>query len=232
MTTKKYKLLKDLPFAKAGTIITQLKDLPFAKAGTIITHNPNDEFISQEFSLHLSEYDLLQKYITNAGWFEPIIKKPKQILKYANGAVMENLEVDQQYYSINSIMAHQELWGNHICDATRCMQRNVFLTQLEAQRALNMQIVQNWLLKKIAEIDANNNWACDWSDINQKKYFLSFDHDFKELDKNVIPNTGKYANREYNSQTNNVYMSEQARDYMMSDEVSLEDFKLFLNVVN
>ena len=227
MTTKKYKLLKDLPFANAGVILDRNEyNCWFA---------PNaDDFSWYREKNQVGENlrDFLDKLKDNTDWFEPIIKKPKQILKYANGAVMENLEVDQQYYSINSIMAHQELWGNHICDATRCMQRNVFLTQLEAQRALNMQIVQNWLLKKIAEIDANNNWACDWSDINQKKYFLSFDHDFKELDKNVIPNTGKYANREYNSQTNNVYMSEQAKDYMMSDKVSLEDFKLFLNVVN
>ena len=214
MTTKKYKLLKDLPFAKAGTIIT---------------HNPNDEFICQEFSLHFSEYDLLQKYITNADWFEPIIEKPKQILKYANGAVMESLEIGDDYFSICGDYLEEWTWEDQTSDLVL---RNVFLTQLEAQRAHGVQLAQNRLLKKIAEIDANNNWVADWGNIDQKKYFLSFDHDFKELDKNFIPNTGKYANREYNSQTNNVYMSEQAKNYMMSDEVSLEDFKLFLGIKN
>ena len=207
MTTKKYKLLKDLPFAKAGTIVKYSSHAE--------EYTTNGQLLST--TEQMTYDDFLQNFLTNADWFEPIIEKPKQILKYANGAVMESLEIGDDYFSICGDYVEEWTWEDQTSDLVL---RNVFLTQLEAQRAHGVQLAQNRLLKKIAEIDANNNWVADWNDQYQQKYRLYFDFDLNEK-------SYKIDQTYYNGAT---YMSEQAKDYMMRDKVSLEDFKLFLGI--
>jgi hypothetical protein len=209
MTTTKFKLLQNLPFAKAGDIFNSQEQ-------TFYFTVPKRSIDSLLSTLDLN-FTLM--HLRNTDWFEPIIEKPKPVLKYENGAVMEPTAITTNYYFIANGFVDEQPWNYESYQEARLLLRNVFLTKQEAQKALDMRLVQNRLLKKIREIDSD--WVCNWSNNSQGKYCLVYDHEESE----------KYYDHSITGQCDQIYMSEQAKDYMMSDQVSLEDFKLFLSII-
>jgi hypothetical protein len=111
-------------------------------------------------------------------------------------------------------------YGNLSCQDINCLlNQNMFLTKEEAEKAIKQKNVFYSLYKKIREIDRENGWICDWSDREQFKYSILWDYEenIKRSDFSRLYNDGK------------IYMSERADNYMMSNAVSNEDFKLFLS---
>jgi nitric oxide reductase large subunit len=96
--------------------------------------------------------------------------------------------------------------------------QNVFLTKESAEKALDVLNTHNRLLKKIMEINAENNWIPDWDDHDQVKYHVFWDNSTQS--KSMYSSTcSQYAS---------VSMCVTAKTYMMSPQVLDEDFKKFL----
>lgn len=98
--------------------------------------------------------------------------------------------------------------------------RSVFITKEEAEAEAEMRNVQDRLLRKIAEIHAEEGWEVDWSDIKQLKYL--FYYDYKEDD--VVWSTFTH------SRYIETVMSKRAKDYI--DSLDLREKKLFLGIKN
>jgi len=147
-------------------------------------------------------------------------KKPSQIF-YENGACVRPLKDGQTYWYINGANDVYECqWNNFNADLNRLANQNLFLSKEYALKALDVMFTHNRILAKIKEIDAENNWKADWSDFNQKKYYVFWDFEHKAK----LSDYSRLYNRA------NIYMSEQSSDWLMSDEVSDSDFRKFLKI--
>ena len=98
----------------------------------------------------------------------------------------------------------------------------MFVTEQARKNAEDVDMTHNRLLTKITEIHAANNWILDWNDTDQMKYWVAWDHacSEKECASNSVFNHG------------NPVMCIQARDFMMSDQVSDDEFKAYLKIYN
>jgi hypothetical protein len=151
-------------------------------------------------------------------------QKPSQLF-YDNGAVVNELEPSEKYWHIGYYGDVCEArWSDRFCSFLSSNQ-NVFLTKEAAEKWLDVKNTHNRLLAKIKQIDAENNWKADWSNANQLKYEVAWNYFSGEF-----CGEKDYSDTPY-FLTGSVYMSEQSKDYMMSDEVSDEDFKKFLLIV-
>lgn len=153
-------------------------------------------------------------------------KNDKKVMKYPNGAVAKALEDGDEYWSIRYyedtlITSHYWNFEGDQYDRAMLKNQNVFKTRKDAEKWLDVLNTHNKLLKKIVEINYENGWVADLENDEQKKYCLYW-------------YTG--GNKEYSVITNERYgdviMSKQAKDYMMSDKVSDEDFKKFLFIID
>jgi hypothetical protein len=167
----------------------------------------------------------MEKEITINGTLYRLVEEPKKaekkVLKYPNGAVVEAPEMYSEYYNIDTPSdVTKYLW---ICDSlelSRLKNQNIFLTKEEAEKALDVELTHDRLLKKIIEINAENDWVADFKNPNQNKYFLYWCNGDRD----------KSWSMQYIRRTGTIYMCEQAKDYMMSDAISGEDFKKFLKI--
>ena len=149
----------------------------------------------------------------------------KKQLFYSNGAVVYPLKDGDTYWCIlgdNFTWTASTAWTDHQVDKYRLNRQRIFLTKESCYNADNVDETHTRLLAKITEIHAANNWILDWTDLDQIKYLLTWDHLYSDK---------AFEWRDRFNQGNPV-MSEQARDYMMSDKVSDEDFKKFLKIYN
>jgi hypothetical protein len=232
-TPRKFKLLKEAPDSKAGSTFT-LNDsgdyyvIDFNDSGDYYVidfdfRKKSDKHFSGElfgWAYHRTAVE------NNPEWFEEVFENTEP-LKYPNGAVVEPPEKGETYWFINSLNdIESTLSHNYEISsfyAKSLANQNVFLTKEEAQKALNQSLVFNQLYKKIQEIDRENNWVCDWNDSQQEKLSLSF----------YWENKSKHCYSTVKNQIQGVvYMSEESAKYMMSDKVSVADFKLFCGIFN
>lgn len=165
---------------------------------------------------------------TNIEFFEEI--KEERILKYPNGALMG---IEGKRQKIFRVILEQELYTKYgllfedsdcidyetysvveeyTSPSTSFISQNCFLTKEEAIKEIEMRNVQDKLLRKIAEIDR------DWNG-EGKKCCLYYYH----TDKICMTSCNK-------TYTPNTSMSEKAKDYMFSDEVSEKERRLFLGI--
>lgn len=144
------------------------------------------------------------------------------ILTYPNGAVVNAPRPGTDYWSISDDgSVFVEGFCSYESDQYRLASQNVFVTEEEAEKALYVESIHNKYLKKIIEINTENNWVADWSNADQLKYYVSWDYKLK----------GKgYSYNTFASIGGVVYMCREAKDYMVSDEVSINDFKAFLKM--
>lgn len=201
MHHKKYRLLKDLPDHKAGEIF-ELNE---------------SHYIAQTADTEGEYGRWPRRYVeNNPDWFEPAMEDEK-ILKYPNGSVVHAPKIIKanpqdlfyidnniyvQKFSLDELKNVLELFINN---------QNVFLTKEEAEKALKVQQDHNRLLKKIIEIDEQSDKEIDWY-----IYWDSMNNCRVAKVKQAILNT------------NQIPMSTQAKDYMMSDAVSDQEIKHFL----
>jgi hypothetical protein len=139
-------------------------------------------------------------------------------MKYPNGAVVK-LEEGEDYFYIDSL---NDIYGTPYGHQYHLQNQNAFLSYEDAKKWRDVKNTHNKLLKKIVKINYENNWVPDWGNKVRAKYFLVWDYLRGQ----------KYHDCNYSERDFHIYMSEQAKDYMMSDKVSDEDFKKFLFILD
>ena len=134
-------------------------------------------------------------------------------LKYPNGAEVYAPDVGSVYHYVGE-NGHIEWtkFADNYKGLYRLNNQNLFLLEETADKASLVKNTHNKLLKKIIEINAGNDWVLNSNKSNG--YYLCF-------------SSGKKFGNCY-AQSLDIYMSEQAKDYMMANAVTLEEFKQFL----
>ena len=143
-----------------------------------------------------------------------------QILKYKNGAVV-HAPVDGTYYwyiNENNIIYFTSYGNDFYEDRARLENKNVFLTKEEAKAYSKRREVFNYLEKQLTIINHENGWVADWSDENQKQYYLCQQANEIYLGAcgDLLINRGAY------------YMCKQAIDWLLCDEVSDNERKIWI----
>jgi len=146
----------------------------------------------------------------------------QQVLKYRNGAVVYAPEHKTLFWYLDLDNAIRSTYYVHVYpkDKKRLEDKNLFLTKEEAEAYLEKLKIYNKLEKKITIINHENNWEADWSD-GENKYYLYLNH----------------ANNEYRytccwrHQQGVYYMCKQAINWLLSDEVSDEERKIWIEGV-
>ena len=216
----KYKLLKDLPSIKKGSIFVY----NFENAS-------NPDFYIIEQGLAFTPFiDFPEQMLKdNPDWFEEIkeleeVEKPKPVLTYRNGALVREPQKETTYGYIVDLIEKQvgeAKWTGSDFDFDNLAKQNCFLGYMAIDLALDNALIYNRIYKRIKEIDFENDFVCDFKDINQKKYFVyyNFEIDCKDYD---------YHSQYQLQYQGLIYMSEEAIDWLISNEVTIDDFKIFI----
>jgi hypothetical protein len=142
-------------------------------------------------------------------------------LKYKNGAVVHAPVDGTRYWCIdvdNTIDGISYI--NDFYDRARLQSKNVFLTLKEAEAHQSRVEIYNKLEKQITIINHENDWVADWSKDKQAKYFLvEWGDEFVKQQTKIVKYLGLYA------------MCEQAIDWLLSDEVSDNERKIWIEGV-
>jgi hypothetical protein len=168
----------------------------------------------------------MKKITINQGEYtlEEITKlfEEKTILKYPNGAVVEDLEFDQGHYCIYDaqVVYRGRYYSNE--DKYDLLTRNIFLTQEEAERELERKIRYFEIINEIDKINRDENWVADWRDGNQKKWYLFYSYMSDCLNNRFV------RDKAYTCRRSNIYMSEKAIDWVMN--LPDEDKKILIGI--
>jgi hypothetical protein len=149
-----------------------------------------------------------------------------QVLKYKNGAVVHAPahNTDVWYLDSENDIRSTRYVHDYPADRVRLQNKNVFLTKEEAKAYSKRRNVFNTLEKQITIINHENGWVADWSDEDQKKYHLYLNHH-----ENVY--CYNYYNCYWRNQVAAYHMCNQAMDWLLSDEVSDEQRKIWVEGV-
>ena len=144
------------------------------------------------------------------------------VLKYKNGAVVhEPVDGTNYWYiDVDNNMIYFTSYGNDFYVHRAIFQnKNVFLSKEEAEAYLEKLKIFNKLEKQITIINHENGWEADWSDEIQKQYYLSQQANEIYLGAcgDLLINRGAY------------YMCKQAIEWLLSDEVSDEERKIWID---
>jgi hypothetical protein len=145
-----------------------------------------------------------------------------QVLKYKNGAVVHAPKEDTSYWFVASDFdliptRYDEGFGD--TDIKRLQNKSVFLSKGEAKAYVEKVKIYNKLEKQIIIINHEHDWVADWSDGEQEKYYIIY----------------TYATNKYQSvcvtynQVTAYHMSEQAINWLLSDEVSDNERKIWID---
>jgi hypothetical protein len=143
-------------------------------------------------------------------------EKSKQIF-FDNGACVLPLKGEEYWFTDDWGDVRKSKWDGYPFDFCRLQSQNVFLTKEAAENTKDVRDTHNRILAKVKKIDAENGWAADWNNFEQLKWFVNWS--FFEKRK-ISGNTSGIMK-------SLIVMSKQAKDYLMSDKVSDEDFKKF-----
>lgn len=214
-----YKLLKDLPNIKKGSIFVY----NFENAS-----HPNFYIAGQDhkYSTFIDFPEQLLK--DNPDWFEEIkelekVEKPNPLLQFRNRASVKELEKETTYWYIIDLIEKQvgeDKWTGSDFDFDNLAKQNCFLGYMAIDLALDNILIYNQIYKRIKEIDFENDFVCDWSNQDQYKYFVRSEH-FAEYGRDASCTTTIQSQ-------GTIYMSKQAKDWLLSDEVTIDDFKIFI----
>lgn len=91
-------------------------------------------------------------------------------------------ELGGEYFLISGYgKIGEDVWQNSHGDDKAYALANVYRTQEEAQAALDQQLATVRVLDRIAELNAEQGWVCDWGDSYQSKNFIRFNHADEKL---------------------------------------------------
>lgn len=93
-------------------------------------------------------------------------------------------EIGEEYWLMDSTCGEEysSIWEGCRVDRSRYAHANVYRTKEEAQKALDQQLATVRVLDRIAELNAEQGWKCDWSGYRQDKWIITAREDTKDLD--------------------------------------------------
>lgn len=150
---KKYKLLKDLPNYKAGTI--------FEVGINTITQ------VIEIYTINNNDYKYLKAHIFNTDWFEEI----KEVEYPLNWRAEEG-----EYYFFIDECGYICKTADYRCKEDNCRWKigNYYQTEEQAKKALEQREAYMEYIRLIEKL--NEEWQIDWKDTEQAKYIIYYSH--------------------------------------------------------
>lgn len=154
---KRYKLLKDLPTFKAG-------DLFYISEYGALVHNGGDP---DGYNVMVYAQSTLEKFpniLTE--WFEEI-PNPTDSIHWKP-------KIGQRYFYIDDGYVFSDVWIDSRVDNRRYMAGAIYCAEADAKKALERQIAITTLMR-------DSNFEPDWSNNDQNKWTVYYNHNDKEL---------------------------------------------------
>ena len=154
---KRYKLLKDLPTFKAG-------DLFYISEYGALVHNGGDP---DGYNVMAYAQSTLEKFPNIlAEWFEEI-PNPTDSIHWKP-------KIGQRYFYIDDGYVFSDVWIDSRVDNRRYMAGAIYYAETDAKKALKRQIAITTLMR-------DSNFEPDWSNNDQNKWTVYYNHNDKEL---------------------------------------------------
>ena len=154
---KRYKLLKDLPTFKAG-------DLFYISEYGALVHNGGDPDGYNVMAYAQSTLEKFPNILTE--WFEEI-PNPTDSIHWKP-------KIGQRYFYIDDGYVFSDVWIDFRVDNRRYMAGAIYYAETDAKKALKRQIAITTLMR-------DSNFEPDWSNNDQNKWTVYYNHNDKEL---------------------------------------------------
>lgn len=154
---KRYKLLKDLPTFKAG-------DLFYISEYGALVHNGGDPDGYNVMAYAQSTLEKFPNILTE--WFEEI-PNPTDSIHWKP-------KIGQRYFYIDDGYVFSDVWMDFRVDNRRYMAGVIYCAEADAEKALERQIAITTLMR-------DSNFEPDWSNNDQNKWTVYYNHNDKEL---------------------------------------------------
>lgn len=154
---KRYKLLKDLPTFKAG-------DLFYISEYGALVHNGGDLDGYNVMAYAQSTLEKFPNILTE--WFEEI-PNPTDSIHWKP-------KIGQRYFYIDDGYVFSDVWIDSRVDNRRYMAGAIYYAETDAKKALKRQIAITTLMR-------DSNFEPDWSNNDQNKWTVYYNHNDKEL---------------------------------------------------
>ncbi len=154
---KRYKLLKDLPTFKAG-------DLFYISEYGALVHNGGDPDGYNVMAYAQSTLEKFPNILTE--WFEEI-PNPTDSIHWKP-------KIGQRYFYIDDWYVFSDVWIDSRVDNRRYMAGAIYCAEADAKKALERQIAITTLMR-------DSNFEPDWSNNDQNKWTVYYNHNDKEL---------------------------------------------------
>lgn len=154
---KRYKLLKDLPTFKAG-------DLFYISEYGALVHNGGDPDGYNVMAYAQSTLEKFPNILTE--WFEEI-PNPTDSIHWKP-------KIGQRYFYIDDGYVFSDVWIDSRVDNRRYMAGAIYCAEADAKKALERQIAITTLMR-------DSNFEPDWSNNDQNKWTVYYNHNDKEL---------------------------------------------------
>ena len=154
---KRYKLLKDLPTFKAG-------DLFYISEYGALVHNGGDPDGYNVMAYAQSTLEKFPNILTE--WFEEI-PNPTDSIHWKP-------KIGQRYFYIDDGYVFSDVWIDSRVDNRRYMAGAIYCAEADAEKALERQIA-------ITTLMCDSNFEPDWSNNDQNKWTVYYNHNDKEL---------------------------------------------------
>ena len=146
---KRYRLLKDTPTIKAGTIFEEVVS-DFDKLKELVRITPLGAKTSPQWTIQdINNFDEWFEKVEEADW------KPKKGDEYWT------------VYEEGSIS--KSTWNDDCVDKGRYRMGNCHRTEDDAKHAKEVQIART-------KIEQSSDFKPDWNDDNQEKWYVAYDH--------------------------------------------------------
>lgn len=163
----KYKLLKDLPYAKAGEVFERviykskdgLSDCDYLKISKREKDSKNETIFTVYYNHFLGNFD---------EWFEEI-EEPTDSIHWKP-------KYDDWYFYISDHgSVCSDIWNDNYTDNKRLAFGFVYRTEEECKAALDRELAE-------VRLRQTSDFEPDWEDGLQKKYVVIFNHVMKRLE--------------------------------------------------
>lgn len=154
---KRYKLLKDLPTFKAG-------DLFYISEYGALVHKGGDPDGYNVMAYAQSTLEKFPNILTE--WFEEI-PNPTDSIHWKP-------KIGQRYFYIDDGYVFSDVWIDSRVDNRRYMAGAIYCAEADAKKALERQIAITTLMR-------DSNFEPDWSNNDQNKWTVYYNHNDKEL---------------------------------------------------
>lgn len=163
---KRYKLLKDLPYARAGEVFERnthkskdgLSDYDYLEIKKRVKVGEDEVSFGIKYNYFLDNFDK---------WFE-------EIQEESTDSIHWKPKIGQRYFYIDDGYVFSDVWIDSRVDNRRYMAGAIYCAEADAKKALKRQIAITTLMR-------DSNFEPDWSNNDQNKWTVYYNHNDKEL---------------------------------------------------